>query len=73
MAMNWTHSRIMSTAEDGTAVVVDGDNGWEALPFGMDGGSCGAFESREDAILTVESVLGDMICCVGHLAADSDG
>lgn len=70
--MNWTHSRIMSTAEDGTAVVVDGDNGWEAMPFGMDGGSRGAFPTREEAIEMVESMRGDIICCVGHLAEDSD-
>lgn len=69
--MNWTHSRIMSTAEDGGAVVVAADDGWVALPFGFDGGSCGTFPSRDEAILTVESVLGDMVCCVGHLAADA--
>lgn len=71
--MIWTHSRIMSTAEDGTAVVVEGDGGWEALPFGMDGGSCGTYPDRQAAILTVEGIRGDMICCVGHLAEDSDG
>lgn len=70
--MNWTHSRIMSTAEDGTAVVVDGDDGWEAMPFGMDGGSRGACATREEAIEMVESMRGDIICCVGHLAEDSD-
>lgn len=70
--MIWTHSAIMSTAADGTAVVVDAGDGWEALPFGMDGGGCGTYPTREAAILTVEGVLGDMICCVGHLAEDSD-
>lgn len=70
--MEWTHSRIMSTAEGGTAAVVAGEDGWDALPFGFDGGSCGTYSSREAAILTVESVLGDMVCCVGHLADDAD-
>lgn len=70
--MNWTHSRIMSSAEGGNAIVVAGDGGWEALPFGFDGGSCGTYPSREAAILTVEGVLGDMVCCVGHLAEDAD-
>lgn len=70
--MEWTHSRLMSVADDGTAVVVEGEDGWEALPFGLDGGSCGTFAGREEAILAVEGVLGDMVCCVGHLADDSD-
>jgi hypothetical protein len=70
--MDWTHSQIMSTADDGSAVVVAGDDCWEALPFGFDGGSCGAYPSRDEAIRTVEGVLGDMVCCVGHLAADAD-
>ena len=71
--MNWTHSQIMSTADDGSAVVVVADDGWGALPFGFDGGSCGTYPSRAEAILTVEGVLGDMVCCVGHLAEDADG
>jgi len=70
--MNWSHSRIMSTAEDGTAIVVDGENGWEAMPFGMDGGSRGTYSTREEAIEMVETMRGDIICCVGHLAEDSD-
>jgi len=70
--MDWIHSVYMSTAEDGTAVVVLGDDGWEALPFGTDGGSSGVYSTREQAIEIVESVAGDMVCCVGHLAADSD-
>ncbi len=70
--MNWNHSRIMSTADDGTAVVVDGDNGWEAMPFGMDGGSRSTCPTREEAIEMVETMRGDIICCVGHLAEDSD-
>jgi len=37
--MDWTHSAYMSSAEDGTAVVVLGDDGWDALPFGMEGGT----------------------------------
>lgn len=69
--MQWTHSALMSTAEDGTAAVVASDEGWEALPFGIENGSCGAFPSREQAIETVESVLGEIVCCVGHLAADA--
>lgn len=71
--MNWTHSKIISTAEDATAIVIADGGGWEALPFGFDGGSCGTFHSREEAILTVEGVLGDMVCCVGHLADDAGG
>lgn len=71
--MDWTHSTFMSSAEGGTAVVVHGDDGWEALPFGLDRGSAGTFATRERAIEIVESVIGDMVCCVGHLAADSDG
>lgn len=70
--MDWTHSAYMSSAEDGTAVVVLGDDGWEALPFGTEGGSSGVYSTREQAIEIVESVAGDMACCVGHLAADSD-
>jgi hypothetical protein len=70
--MNWTHSRIMSMGDDGSAIVIGAEEGWEALPFGFDGGSCGTYPSRDEAISTVESVLGDMVCCVGHLAADAD-
>jgi hypothetical protein len=70
--MEWTHSPGMSFAEGGTAVVIQGDDGWEALPFGFDGGSSGVYPTRERAIDIVEGVAGDMLCCVGHLAADSD-
>ena len=70
--MNWTHSKYLSSADDGTAVVVVGDDGWEALPFGTEGGSSGVYATREQAIEIVESVAGDMVCCVGHLATDSD-
>jgi hypothetical protein len=70
--MDWTHTDTMSFAEHGAAAVVQADDGGEALPFGLEGGSSGAYPSREQAIEIVESVLGDMICCVGHLAADSD-
>ena len=70
--MEWVHSRVMSTAEDGSAVVVHDQAGWQALPFGVDGGSSGVFETREAAIEVVEGILGDMVCCVGHLAEDSD-
>ncbi|MBL8659419.1 MAG: hypothetical protein JNM75_06645 [Rhodospirillales bacterium] len=71
--MDWVHARIVSTADDGVAMVIAADDGWEALPFGADGGSCGVYPTREEAVRTVEGVLGDMICCVGHLAADADG
>ncbi|MBX3517802.1 MAG: hypothetical protein KF815_12760 [Rhodospirillales bacterium] len=70
--MQWTHATLMSTAEDGTAVVVADDDRWEALPFGIENGSCGAFASREQAIECVESIRGEVVCCVGHLAADAD-
>jgi len=70
--MSWSHSRVVSTADDGVAMVVIADGGWEALPFGADGGSCGVFATREEAVRAVEGVLGDMTCCVGHLAADAD-
>ena len=40
--MEWSHSRLMSTAQAGTAVVVLCDDGWEAFPFGLDGGSSGS-------------------------------
>lgn len=70
--MQWTHALIMSTAEEGTAVVVKVEEGWEALPYGFEGGSCGTYPSRQEAIETVESMAGDIICCVGHLAEDSD-
>lgn len=70
--MDWTHTPGMSFAEDGTAVVICGEDGWEALPFGFDGGSSGVYPTREQAIEIVESVAGDVLCCVGHLAADSD-
>ena len=69
--MQWTHAALMSTAEDGTAAVVGSDDGWEALPFGIENGSCGVFASREQAIETVEGVRGEVVCCVGHLAADA--
>lgn len=69
--MQWSHSRIMSTAEDGTAAVVEGEHGWEALPFGLEGGSCGVYPTRKQAIETVEAMAGDVACSVGHLAADS--
>lgn len=70
--MDWIHAAWMSTAEDGTAVVVASADGWDALPFGIENGSCGAFPSREHAIECVESILGEVVCCVGHLAADGD-
>lgn len=70
--MEWSHSRLMSTAQAGTAVVVLGDDGWEAFPLGLDGGSSGIYPTREQAIDSVESAAGDVACCVGHLAADSD-
>lgn len=70
--MEWTHSSMISTAEAGTAVVVTADDGWEAFPFGLDCGSAGIFASRDEAIEMVEGLLGDMTCCVGHLAADFD-
>lgn len=71
--MEWNHSRIMSTAEGGTAMVVHGEDGWDALAFGLDGGSSGTYTTRAAAIEAVEGILGDMVCCVGHLADDSDG
>jgi|APTNR8051073442_1049403.scaffolds.fasta_scaffold54548_2 hypothetical protein len=71
--MQWTHSRIISVAEDGTAAVVQVDEGWDARPFGFDGGSSGIHPTREHAIEAVEAVLGEVICCVGHLAEDADG
>ena len=71
--MRWSHSAAMSVAEAGTAVVVHGDDGWQAFPFGLDGGASGVWPSREQAIEMVESTAGDVACCVGHLAEDSDG
>ena len=70
--MDWTHSRIMSTAHAATAVVVLCDDGWEAFPFGLDGGSSGVYSTREQAIDSVEAAAGEVACCVGHLAEDSD-
>ena len=70
--MEWSHSGTMSLADDGTALVIESEEGWEAMPFGFDGGSSGTFPSREQAIEVVESLLGEIICCVGHLAEDSD-
>ena len=71
--MEWSHSTMISSAEAGTAVVVEGDDGWEAFPFGIESGSAGVYATREEAIEIVEGQqLGDMVCCVGHLAPDSD-
>ena len=70
--MDWSHSRIMSTAQSATAVVVLGEEGWEAFPFGLEGGSSGVYATREQAIDSVEAAAGDVACCVGHLADDSD-
>jgi hypothetical protein len=70
--MTWSHSRIMSVHDADGALVVHGDKGWEAFPFGLDGGASGAYPTREQAIETVESLLGEVTCCVGHLADDSD-
>ena len=36
------------------------------------GGSCGDFPTREQAIDIVESMAGDVACCVGYLAETSD-
>lgn len=72
MILHWRHSEGISLAEDGAAVVMEGDEGWEALPFGLEGGSAGCYPTREAAIDIVEGVVGDMVCCVGHLASDSD-
>jgi hypothetical protein len=62
----------MSTAQAATAAVVLCEDGWEAFPFGLDGGSSGIYPTREQAIDIVESMAGDVACCVGHLAEDSD-
>jgi hypothetical protein len=70
--MDWTHSRVMSVAEGGSAVVIEADDGWEAFPFGLESGSSGVFSSREQAIEMVEAMAGDVACCVGHLADDAD-
>lgn len=70
--MQWTHSRIISVGDEDGAMVVESDAGWEALPFGLDGGSSGVFPTREAAIEMVESLHGEVACCVGHLADDSD-
>ena len=70
--MDWSHSRIMSTAQAATAVVVLGEEGWEAFPFGLEGGSSGVYATREQAIDSVEAAAGDVACCVGHLSDDSD-
>jgi hypothetical protein len=70
--MVWSHSRIMSTAEVEPALVVHGEDGWEALPFGFDGGSRGSYPTRDDAIRAIEGILGDVICCAGHVAENSD-
>ena len=70
--MEWNHSGTMSLADDGAALVVESEEGWEAMPFGVDGGSSGTFATREQAIEIVESLIGEVICCVGHLAEDSD-
>lgn len=69
--MDWVHSRIMSTSVVGDAVVIFGEDGWQALPFGLEGGSFGVYPTRERAIEMVEASAGDVACCVGHLAADS--
>ena len=71
--MDWTHSRIMSTAQAATAVVVLCNEGWEAFPFGLEGGSSGVYPTREQAIDSVEAAAGDVACCVGHLAEESYG
>lgn len=70
--MRWSHSPAMSVAEEGTAVVVLGEEGWEAYPFGLENGSSGLWQSRQQAIDMVETAAGDVACCVGHLAEDSD-
>jgi hypothetical protein len=70
--MNWRHSATISTADDGAAIVVLGADGWEAFPLGLDGGSSGCYPTRDGAIEMVESLAGDVACCVGHLAEDSD-
>ena len=62
----------MSTADLGAAVVVLGEDGWDAMPFGLDGGSSGTYPTRNEAIEMVENMLGEVVCCVGHLAEDSD-
>lgn len=69
-AVDWVHSRIMSTTTVGDAVVVFGEDGWQALPFGLEGGAFGIYPTRERAIEMVEAVNGDRACCVGYLAAD---
>ncbi len=63
--MEWSHSRIMSTAAEGVACVVDGENGWEVYPFGLDAGSIGTYDTREEAIEAAEAAIGSAACCAG--------
>ncbi|MBF0562529.1 MAG: hypothetical protein HQL37_11020 [Alphaproteobacteria bacterium] len=62
--MKWVNRDDMSFADSG-AVVVQTDEGWEAYPFGMDGGSAGFHPSREQAMAAAEQVAISTLCCSG--------
>jgi hypothetical protein len=70
--MEWCHFAKMSTAEAGTAVVVLGDDGWEALPFGLEGEAAEISPLANRPSRSSRAWRGDVACCVGHLAEDSD-
>lgn len=65
MNLNWEHGTIMSTAADGSVVVVESEEGWNVYPFGLDSGAHATCDSREEAIQTAEAAIGAAACCAG--------
>ena len=51
--------------------MVQADGGWDARPFGLEGGSSGVYPSREQAIEAVEGVVGEVIRCADVPADDT--
>lgn len=63
--MQWTHHPGMSFA-DGGAAALEGDDGWEAYPFGVHEGAPGLHPTREAAIDAAEAVAIGTYCCSGE-------
>ena len=60
--MAWKHSTTMSVADSG-AMVIEGDDGWEAHPQGSHGGACGVFSTREEALTAADWQVAGASCC----------
>lgn len=60
--MAWTRFETFAVSDDGAAIIRT-DGGWEALPFGPEGGTVGVFASAEDAMAVADAVRTQAHCC----------